>query len=466
MFRGVRFLLVWILPLTVFCGCTTHAKRWADLQRSFQQGDIESASRLADQLAEKNRKNAVLVKLDQSIVKLAQNRPDQAERILREVRDQFASQDPLQHLGKAASLVSDDQARPFQPDEYEQLFVLIFLAISNLLQNGDDAFAYANQLTALQAEIENRIRESRRGLEQSDNGSGLPPNQGGEAPGEEAGVVPFRQIALAPFIAGVLHEETHRDYDSAELYFERAARFQPGFQEAQRGVLRTRDGRHSLPGNGVLYVFAAVGRGPRKVEKEEIPTSQALLIADRMLSALGDHTLPPTLSPIRTSRVEVLPGSLRNIRVMVDGRVVGQTETVTDLGQIAKQQDLASHPAEMARAIVRRVVKKSAVYASKDALGTERNSWADLLINAGGVLWEATESADTRCWRLLPEKIQVLRVELPVGSHPVQLLPIGDRSEESNQSQVEIRDGANTYLFANFPTGRRSGEILVSSRGR
>ena len=43
------------------------------------------------------------------------------------------------------------------------------------------------------------------------------------------------------------------------------------------------------------------------------------------------------------------------------------------------------------------------------------------LLNAAGVVWEATESADTRCWGLLPEKIQVLRIELPAGQHQLSL---------------------------------------------
>ena len=32
---------------------------------------------------------------------------------------------------------------------------------------------------------------------------------------------------------------------------------------------------------------------------------------------------------------------------------------------------------------------------------------------------ELPEAADTRCWGLLPDKIQVLRIELPAGRHRV-----------------------------------------------
>ena len=39
-----------------------------------------------------------------------------------------------------------------------------------------------------------------------------------------------------------------------------------------------------------------------------------------------------------------------------------------------------------------------------------------LALDVAGVVWEATESADTRCWGLLPDKIQVMRLELPAGT--------------------------------------------------
>jgi len=42
-----------------------------------------------------------------------------------------------------------------------------------------------------------------------------------------------------------------------------------------------------------------------------------------------------------------------------------------------------------------------------------------LAVDLAGVAWEATESADTRCWGLLPDQIQVLRVELPAGRHEI-----------------------------------------------
>ena len=85
------------------------------------------------------------------------------------------------------------------------------------------------------------------------------------------------------------------------------------------------------------------------------------------------------------------------------------------------------------------------------------------------MIWEATESADTRCWGLLPDKIQVLRVELPAGKHQLQLQPVNHQGLPQGPVQpttVEIADGRNAYVLASFPTGRLAGKVVCSGEAR
>ncbi len=83
-------------------------------------------------------------------------------------------------------------------------------------------------------------------------------------------------------------------------------------------------------------------------------------------------------------------------------------------------------------------------------------------MDVGGVVWEATESADTRCWGLLPDRIQVLRLELPAGEHRIGLRPANGTEVLGSEATktVTIVDGRNTYLLANFPGPRLVGQIL------
>lgn len=463
---NTAFALALLLPIIIQAGCATHSNRINKLRSSFYDGDLAFAEAESEKLLSKNKKEKELIKLDQSLLRLAQGKPAESENILREVRDRFKSGKPLDDLNNLSSWVLDDQKRAYQPDDYERLFIHVFLALSNLVQNGDDAYAYVHQINSLQNEIEAKIAASNRApIGEAENEHARENGNGAndstfQTASSSTQLKSFQRVALAPYIAGILYEQTHRDYDSASRYYKKTMELNPLFTAASADFYRSENGTHSNQGNGVVYVFAAVGKGPKKVEVAETPTSSALLIADRILSATGKHSLPPTIAPIKVSRVVVPQNTINSVRVSVDGAFAGTTETITDVGQIAKQQSDAKLNAEIARAVVRRIVKKSAIYASKDALGTAGGGWADILLNVGGVIWEATESADTRCWGLLPEKIQVIRIELPAGQH--QLTLQSDSGGQGYSATVDVMNARNTYIYANFPTEELAGEILVS----
>ncbi len=84
-------------------------------------------------------------------------------------------------------------------------------------------------------------------------------------------------------------------------------------------------------------------------------------------------------------------------------------------------------------------------------------------MDVGGIAWEAAEQADTRCWGLLPDRIQVMRVELPAGTHNVGLYPAGGYGAPiAHEKTVKIDDGRNTYMLAIFADSRLVGNILSS----
>src|SRR5690606_30732149 len=260
--------------------------------------------------------------------------------------------------------------------------------------------------------------------------------------------------------------QTHRDYDDAARQWALVASWQPGLASVREHIERAERGVHSQRGNGVLYVFALVGRGPYKEEVAEMPTTAALLIADRILSNQLQQELPPTIAPIKIPRLVACSNAVAGLEVTADGTLCGHTETVTDVTQMALLQHEAVLPQIMARAVIRRVVKKGMIYGAKEALGVERGSLESLPFELLGIAWEATENADTRCWGLLPDKIQALRVELPAGGHEITLRPIGHRGtirSAGHTQRVTIADGRNTYLLVQVPDGNIIGQTLVGT---
>jgi uncharacterized protein len=113
--------------------------------------------------------------------------------------------------------------------------------------------------------------------------------------------------------------------------------------------------------------------------------------------------------------------------------------------------------------VVRRIVKKGIIYGTKEAVGANRNSLFNVALDVAGVAWEATEAADTRCWGLLPDKIQVLRIELPAGQHQISMAAAGTFGVGREVTQrVTIADARNTYMLANFPDSQLVGKVLAS----
>jgi hypothetical protein len=425
-------------------GCSTYADRLTGIRTGYFNGDLLFARRALDEALEKpKRGEADVLKLERAMIELAEGRPKDAERTLREVRDRFDELEGTDAGEQAWTMLTDDNALSYAGEDYEKVLIRSMLAISNLLSDGQDAYAYAMQVIDKQQQI-------------IANGT--------DASGENPKLA-YQRVALGPYLQGVIREATHVNYDDAARAHALVCSWQPGFKYGPFDVERAVHGRHSAPGNGVLYVFAFVGTGPIKVESIELPTQISMLIADRVLSHNLNQSLPPTIAPVPVAKVVNFESAVQNVRVAVNGHPVGVTETVTDVGKLAVQQYEAIYPQVIARAVVRRAVKKGIIYGAKELTGTDRGSISSVAFDVAGIVWEATESADTRSWGLLPDKIQVLRVELPVGRHEIAVQPTGSHSGGAQVTKsVEVLNGENTYMLCNFPGTRPVGQVLVSQR--
>jgi hypothetical protein len=434
-----------ILLLACCClslgGCASHADRLAEIRRDFYAGDLDRAVQAIDRSLEHPRHEAEVLKLERAIVDLAAGRPREAEQTLREVRDRLDAAEGTSIGETTISMLTDDTRKSYAGEDYEKVLVRAFLALSNLVNGGHDAQAYSLQVTDKQQQI----------IQAAVDKDGNNPKLG------------YKQVALGAYVHGMIREETHANYDDAARSSAMVVSWQPDFAYGRQDLERAQHGRHSAPGHGVLYVFALTGRGPYKEETLEIPSTVALLIADRILSNNSTYSLPPTIAPIKVPKVVTPNCTVSFVRVAVDQKSVGSTATITDIGRMAVAQYEAVYPTVVATAVARRVVKKGIVYGTKEIVGGRRNSLLNVGLDLAGVAWEATEAADTRSWGLLPDKIQVLRVELPAGSHQIALQAVGPSGIGREATEhVTLADGRNTYLLANFPDTHLVGKILTS----
>jgi len=441
-------IFVPLLALTLLVGCKTHEQRLVSIREGFYSGDLQQAATTLDEGIKRDRHDVDVLLLERSMVELAEGNPKRSEQILRQVRDRFDYLEQASLGETALAALTDDTRKSYSGEDYEKVLIRAFLSLANLMVDGQDAAAYALQV----ADKQTQIIEAAAGSHDAADDAAKNPK------------LAYKQVALGPYLHGLIREETHSNYDDAARSSAMVVSWQPDFPYGPTDLERAQRGRHSSPGNGVLYVFTLVGRGPYKEETAELPTTVSLLIADRILSATNKYSLPPTIAPVKVPKMVVPPNTIARVGVSVDGHRAGTTETITDVGRMAVEQHEAIYPRIVAEAVVRRIVKKGVVLGAKEALGANQATLSSVALDVVGIAWEATEAADTRCWGLLPDKIQVLRLELPAGQHQIGLAPLSEYSGSgpTEQRTVTILDGRNTYVLAIFPNDRLVGTILTN----
>ena len=430
--------------LVVLAGCSTHAQRLAQPRQLFYDNQIDSAHERLAKLAERGGRDATVVELDLAMADLVRGDPTSAEKRLREVRDKWDHLEQTSAVEGATSMLTDDQRRAYSGEDYEKLLIRTFLSLSSLMQDGVDAESYALQLLDKHEKLQ--LKASERWGPVASNAYTPPP--------------------IGFYVRGLLREASMGNYDDALRAYELTAQHLPDPSFVAADIQRVSHGVHSQKGNGVVYVFALVGRGPYKVEVAEQATSDALLIADRIVSAVGQYSVPPTLAPLKIPRIASPPKKFDVVSVSINNQVAGYTLPFTDLDALATTTYEAKLPEVMARAVSRRVIKKGAVYLAKDQM--QAAPLASLGMDAVGVAWEATESADTRCWGLLPREIQVLRLELPAGVHRLTFRPAVDGRLVGlpTEQVVKVTDGRNSFVMNYWPDLEPIGVTLVSPAGK
>jgi hypothetical protein len=433
----------WLLPiglllLVLVSGCSTHAKRLHRPRQNFYSNNLLAAHQDLTQLSQKQRGDRTVAELDLAVIELLQGQADSAERRLRSVRDEWEDLEQKSLAEEAHAVLTDDQKRKYSGETHEKLMIGVMLTLASLMQDGVDAEAYSLQTIMKQQRLVEHFNSQRE--EPLSDLFGIPP--------------------IAPYLRGVLREATLQDYDDAVRMYQLTSALLPDHPGLAADLQRAEFGTHSLPGHGVVYVIAMVGRGPHKIEKSEPVTQAVLLQADRMLSVLGEYSLPPTLAPVKIPVLVCPEKRCDLIGVQVNGHPFSTTLPITDLEQLARVTYESQMTSLIARTVVRRIVKKGAVVAAKSQL--KANAAASLALDVAGVAWEATESADTRCWGLLPREIQLLRIELPEGKHELAFEPIkmGQPIGNSVSCPVDVQNARNTYVLGYWPDEQPIGQVL------
>ena len=332
---------------------------------------------------------------------------------------------------EAAALLLNDNLIPYEGEEFEKVLVNLYLAL-NFVQMGD---------------VEGALVEARK--------VDLKLNQYSR---EYEGKNVYKQDAFVRYVVGVLYEAAGESNDAFisyrkayEGYREYAGQFktpcpsflkadlvrlaaQLGFEDERKRFEREFSLRYSRPKKpeGSVFVVIHSGRGPIKEENKlrvSVPDKDGVL-----------HTFVAAV-PKFVSREKIQSRYDMNIGGPGGGprRVPAELgEYVTEIAKRSLQDRLTMiYLKAGGRALLKFLASEKAKKEWKkegDGLGNLFKSLAvDLAVNA-------TEAADTRTWRTLPNQMFIIRAQLPPGTYSLTFTGYNPLRDLVSQD-VTIRSG-------------------------
>ena len=216
-----RILLSWytvigLLGVMPLAGCSTHAQRVRSAREHFYAGDLVKAADSFQEQADRNAKDADAIALDLAMVQLVSGQAAAAERTLRTVRDNFDYLEQSDVVEEGVSMFTADQRRAYAGANYEKVLTRVFLALSNLLVDGQDAEAYSLQVNAKQQELLQLAVDQQ--VEEAD--------------------LAYKPLAVGPYLRGVMRESSFSNYDDASRAYHQVVSWQPDFRAGQLDLRR------------------------------------------------------------------------------------------------------------------------------------------------------------------------------------------------------------------------------------
>ncbi len=467
MTHSVNPILCWMLlsAISSLCGCHAAGKHQLAAIANFESCAPRQAIADFDEALEGSRAESEILTIDRAIARLMAGEVRKSESELETVRKQidFLRQKDL--VEQTRSALSDDTAVSWSGREFERRMIDNIVLTASLLGDGQDAVAYSHQaMDALHGDFVALQSDVADDSDVLNVGHSIEENHGVSDP-------PLRLSANAfsAYLQAIVASHSSLNSDVTDRAIHQAAYWNVGNSPFTAAL-----GTQTKKGHGTLHVITFAGRVTDWTEETAAPTSAALLIADQIVSAVGDHTVPPTVAPVVIAKPKLCESEhpfLTVVEVIDPREKAGQlfrSQTVVDLNQAAWDSYENDRDQQIARAVARRIVKKAAIYAAKNQLSGNSDSGGDLVMYLGGMAWEAFEKPDFRHIDVLPERVEAVQIELTEGAHRIRMQAKSKHMKTVVEDDlvdqlldVQIENGRNTIVLCFRPSDQSRKMVVV-----
>ena len=467
-------LLVVAATLSLLEGCGPKISHYVLVENSLRARDTAKADQILEQSEkEYGTKSQVLYRMDRGMTLQLAGRYQDSTAVLEQAEEEVDRLYTRRFRTEAKAFLINDTELTYEGDAYEQVMINVLKAVNYAITGAwNDAAVEARKIDHRLNVLSDRAQENDA----------------------------YRDDAFARYFTGLVYEVTG-DVNNAFIAYRKAydeygrARSwsrTPIPPMLRADLLRLTDALHlsqehedyrrefadvtwqPVSDQQQLAQVVVIGYNGRAPHKEDLfidlpisldalklvlltkgavgPSNQDSRAVESVLYGLNGRVVRvalPRLVPQKT-RVAYEQVSLSGAR----GYFGGRTELGQNLSALA-EKSLSDRFASLAvKAVARAAVKYSlaegAGRGARAAAGKDAGPWVGLLVGAlAKTLAAASEEADKRSWRTLPDEVQIARLWVPPGDYELRVRPLGrDGGGVGQESMRTVAlQGGETKLF-------------------
>ncbi|MBI5745378.1 MAG: hypothetical protein HZA13_00040 [Nitrospirae bacterium] len=435
--------LFFMLLFFVLQACGPVTSHYVTVEDNLLRGDAASA----DAVVQKNRdsygeRNEVLYDMDRGMTLHLAGRYQESNQILEDAEQRIEDLFTKRVTTEAAAFLTNDNLLPYEGEDFEKVMINMVRALNYMyLGDTNNALVEARKVDQKLNLINDKYADKKNA---------------------------YKEDAFARYLAGILYEaggkqelnEAWISYrKSMETFKEYAALYKTPIPTiVVQDVMRLTDAlgqqdmaseikkefpniewrlAKDLKGQGELIFLSYNGRAPRKEDNFlDIPLSpEAIAIvlatgnknndvktAARGIAAIQGQVVRIALPKFIPQRSDVAYAEVSLTPQGGGPGVSGRTVLMEDITAIAMRNLDDRILRITAKAVARAAVKKLIALTIEKKAEKEGGALAGMILggvaNAAGF---ATEQADKRSWRTLPDEIQVVRIGIPPGTYDLQV---------------------------------------------
>lgn len=460
--------------LLFLTGCSPSVNRYLLIEQSLLGGDPQGAAAIVEQTEnEYGAKGRLLYDMDRGMTLHLAGRYRQSSGVLERAEEEVERLYTRRIRSETAAFLTNDHALPYEGDAYEHVMINVIKALNYAAQGQlEEALVEARRLDHRLNVLGDRVKDANN----------------------------YRNDGFARYVSGILYEAAG-DLNNAFIAYRNAYEAyrsmsgwskMPAPPSLRSDLLRTAEAlnltaeseqyRQAFPDVerqpvasqeqlAHVVMFSYNGRAPRKEDLFlDLPISldavQLVLlnrgifqspyqrdrIADSVLYGLNGEVVRvalPRLIPQKTrvaSESMTLTDSLgRSVTVRSE-----PAQNITALAEKSLSERLPSMTVKaLARAATKFAMAEGVTRGAQHAAGRDAAPWVGLLVEvlAKG-LAVASEEADKRSWRTLPDEIHVARAWVPPGQYHLSIRPPGHAVTAAKDGQaITLTAGQTMFII-------------------